>query len=138
LQPVKAHQSIQKQLSISLQDKEIAMACNSSVSRVDQIMEHYKNLAGHGSPGKQPRLFAALGHEPPRGGFLFGGGVGRCREVETRKMTVEIEMTEEEAERFERYIKKGCYDRAKLLGKWINGTLKRIEENYRIAFSGGN
>jgi hypothetical protein len=71
---------------------------------------------------------AALGHEPPRGGFFVRR---RCREVETRKMMIEVEMTEEEAERFERYIEQGCYDRGKLVGRWIVGELNRIEEYHQ-------
>jgi hypothetical protein len=51
----------------------------------------------------------------------------------TRKLTVEIEMTEEETERFERYIEKGCYDRAKLLRQWIVGGLDKIELLARIS-----
>jgi hypothetical protein len=49
----------------------------------------------------------------------------------TKKLTVEIELSEEEAERFEHYIERGCYDTGKLLGKWIVEILDKIEEYYR-------
>jgi hypothetical protein len=37
----------------------------------------------------------------------------------TKKLTIEIELSEEEAEALDRYIEKGCYDREKLLKRWV-------------------
>jgi hypothetical protein len=55
------------------------------------------------------------------------------RWMATKKLTFVVEMTEEEAERFERYIEEGCYDRGKLVGKWINGLLDKKEHWDRLS-----
>jgi hypothetical protein len=52
-----------------------------------------------------------------------------------KKLTVEIEMTEEEAERYERFMESGPYDRGGLVKRLIFGAIDRhdkfIRENVR-------
>jgi uncharacterized protein (UPF0303 family) len=47
----------------------------------------------------------------------------------TKKLTVEIELSEEEAERFERFIDEGCYDLGKFLRRLILGTIERKQKS---------
>ncbi|MDR0759914.1 MAG: hypothetical protein LBF74_07370 [Treponema sp.] len=48
--------------------------------------------------------------------------------METKKLTVEIELSEEEAERFERFIEEGCYDKDKFLKRLLLERLNRKQE----------
>jgi hypothetical protein len=51
----------------------------------------------------------------------------------TRKITVEIEMTEEEAERIERFFEAGCYDVGKYFKRLILGVINRKQELALVA-----
>jgi hypothetical protein len=53
--------------------------------------------------------------------------------VETKKLTVEIEMTEEEAERIERFLEAGCYDVGKYFKRLVLGAINRKQELSLIA-----
>jgi hypothetical protein len=53
----------------------------------------------------------------------------------TKKITVEIEMTEEEAERFEHYIEKGCYDKEKLFKRFILKMINRFARQECMLFA---
>jgi hypothetical protein len=46
----------------------------------------------------------------------------------TKKLTVEIELSEEEAERIERFMEEGCYDTGKYLKRLILGAINRKRE----------
>jgi hypothetical protein len=50
-------------------------------------------------------------------------------EMETKKLTVEIELSKEEAERFERFIEEGCYDQDKYLKHLLLKGIEHVMKN---------
>jgi hypothetical protein len=51
--------------------------------------------------------------------------------VATKKLAVEIELSEEEAERFERFMEWGPYDKGKLVKRLIFNAIDRHDTHYR-------
>jgi hypothetical protein len=49
----------------------------------------------------------------------------------TKKLTVEMELSEEEAERFERFMESGPYDRGKLVKRLIFQAIDRHDKYIR-------
>jgi hypothetical protein len=46
--------------------------------------------------------------------------------MEGKKLMVEVELSPEEMEAFDRFIERGCYDREKIVRRWI---LEMIQKN---------